>query len=106
MWDNFPVIFFRVIVVPQLIIAHFIISVCYIFADVNIVIFIFTAIRFKLVILCIFKFILEVKFVIMAFLHLFQGRVIFNFLFYAFIQDGSRHLQQFHKLNLLRRQFL
>ena len=100
-------IYFRIIVVFKLIICN-IVFVAYIFADVNIIIFILAAIILKLFIICprIIKiFIIHFPF-LMCFFCCFQGGVFFHLLFDPFFKIGRRHLQQFHELNLLWRQFL
>jgi hypothetical protein len=37
---------------------------------------------------------------------LLQGRILFQFFLDTFFEIGSRHLQQFHELNLLGRELL
>ncbi len=89
-------IFFRVVIIAEFIIAHFIIPVLHIFADIDIFIFIFTAVHF-IVFLLLTEFIFQViRIFIMPFFIQLQGRVFFQFFFDPGFQVGRRYLQQLH----------
>ena len=77
----------------------------YIITNINIFIFIGTAVNFKFIFCILFKFIIF-KFIFMSVFALLQRRVFFHFFFYTFIQYCSGYLQQLHQLYLLRRKFL
>ena len=95
------IVLLGVIIIPQLIITYIIISFMYIFADVNIFILIFCAFCFIFFFSGLSKFIFF-KFIFVVLILLFQCGILFHLLLYTLIQYGCGHLQQFHKLYLLR----
>src|SRR5687767_14640275 len=102
-WYRFIVICLRIIFIPRFIFGYFTIIVTNIIADVDIFIFILSALCFKILFCRRIKFILIlIKLVVIIFFGLFQCRIFLKFLLYPLFKIGSRHLQQLHQLNLLR----
>src|SRR5436190_4337198 len=104
----FFIVLLRIIIVPKLVIRNIIISISHVFTYIHIIVVILAAVLlviFSLGVLAKFVFELLGRVLVLFFVQ-FKGRVFFQLLFYTFFEIGSRHLQQFHQLNLLRRQFL
>ena len=95
-----------IVVIPQLVIGDVVVIFVDIFADIDIFIFVLTSILlfiFFRVLEFVFYFLTRPVFVI---LRHFQRRVLLQLLLDPLFQVSRRHLQQLHKLNLLRGQFL
>src|SRR5689334_24380028 len=106
-WNYFLVVHFGIVIIPQFVISYFSIFIAYVFANVDIIVLILTAIYIKILFIAAVEFILRfIIILVMIFFRHFQSRIFFQFFFDPFFQIGRRHLQQFHKLNLLWRKFL
>ena len=104
--DGPAIIHLRVIIILQLIISYAIVILCHIFADVDIVVILFGAVRFLIFLplrLLFCEFIRHILGFIMTLLTLLQSRILLQFLLDPFFQVGRGHLQQLHHLDLLGR---
>src|SRR6476660_1298244 len=100
--NRFVVIRFGIVVVSRLILSNLAIVITHIIADVDVLVFILTSLRFKFFVRRSFKLILVlVKLIVVVFLGLLKRRILFKLLLDPLFKIGSRHLQQLHQLNLL-----
>src|SRR5437667_10114135 len=93
-WDYLFIIQLGIIIIPQFVISNFSIFISHIFAYVDIIIFILTAI-YIIFLVFRFKFILGfvIKLVFMILLRKLQSSIFFQLFFKTLFQVGSRHLQ-------------
>ena len=104
-----PFIYLRIVIVFQFVFGDVIIPLLNILTNIYGVIIFFRSIglfKFFSVLFLLGELIIHLIKLIMAVLALFQSRILFQFFLDALFEVGSRHLQQFHELNLLGRELL